>query len=38
MVDDRPEEGHVEAALASHEPETAASWLEPIYRENGAVV
>jgi len=38
MVDDRPEEGRVEAALAHHEPETTASWLEPIYRENAAVV
>jgi RNA polymerase sigma-70 factor (ECF subfamily) len=38
MVDDRPEEGRVEAAPASQDPKIAANWLEPIYREHSRVV
>jgi RNA polymerase sigma-70 factor (ECF subfamily) len=36
MVDDRKEEGRVEAALAN--PETESGWLETIYREDATVV
>jgi len=38
MVDERPEEGRVEAAPANQDPNPAASWLEPIYREHSRVV
>ena len=37
MVDDIPEEGRVEPALAS-DNNTVSSWLEPIYREHSTVV
>lgn len=37
MVDDREEEGRVEAALANPETQTAG-WLETIYREDATVV
>ncbi len=37
MVEERPEEGHLDAALAHTEP-APGHWIEPVYREHASVV